>query len=85
MTKEKIISEILSELERAKIKYPSHYWPWNGNLNIFEMCALVGVEAGEAMQAANKLRFVGVDSLEHVKQELIQTASTAIRVLEILE
>ena len=82
MNKEKIIEEVLKELERAKKKYPPDEYPWKGDLSIFEQAALVVVEAGEALQAANKLYFNGEGSYPEIQRELIQTISTAMRVLE---
>jgi hypothetical protein len=90
-----IIDEILTELSRAKRKYPKTRRPWeyaplglkNERFNILERVALVACEAGEALEAAKSFAGIDIDkfdnsSRQRTYEELIQTASTAIRVLE---
>lgn len=70
------------EFLRAKEKYSDNKFPWNSDsFDIFQKCALVNVEAGEALQAANKFVFNNEGSIKDIEEELIQTISTAIRVL----
>lgn len=83
-----IVSKIHDEFKNAKEKYPDNEYPWNNleNFNIFERVGLVATEAGEALQEANKIYFNHENSrILDLKNELIQTASTAIRVLMSME
>lgn len=82
-----IAGNVLDELLKAKQKHPDNKWPWNSeDFNIFERVGLVTTEAGEAMQEANKIYFNHeLHRKTRLKEELIQTASTAIRVLMSME
>ena len=77
------ISDIFREFELAKVKHPDNKWPWDDleTFNLFERVGIVATEAGEALQAANKLYFQREGCIEDVRTELIQIAATAIRVL----
>jgi hypothetical protein len=74
--KNKIMLSIYQELSRAKEK---HNWD---NLDIFQRTAIMMCEAGEALQVANKIRFENKFTIDDLRTELIQTASTCIRILE---
>lgn len=72
-----IVFQVLTELKRAKEIHPD--WP---TCNI-KRTALVVEEAGEAIREANRIE-EGLSFIGELKIELIQTASTAIRHLEVL-
>ena len=80
-----IISEVLKELKRAKKKHPA--WPQH----IAARAGIVCEEAGELMKAALEIKYeTGKDGKDYseqykeLKKEAIQTAATAIRLLEVL-
>jgi len=75
---DKILFEILNELDRAKAKHP--VWP---TCNIGR-AAIVNCEAGEALKEAIKIS-EGTGSLENLRTELIQTAATSIRMMQAMD
>lgn len=74
----KILFEIINELERAQVKHP--VWPKDN----IKRVAIVNCEAGEALKEAVKIS-EGTGSLENLEIELIQTAGTCIRMLLAIE
>lgn len=93
MELKEIFEAATRELVRAKVKYPdsNSRYPWfylrgsTGSEPLFSCCALVANEAAEASNAASKLVYNDIGSIEDMKTELIQTIATAIRVLEYLD
>ncbi len=70
-----LIEAILCELAIAEDSHPS--WP----KDIIHQVAIMAEESGEAVRAA--LQFVYEQgTMEHLKMELIQTASSCLRVLK---
>ncbi len=78
MSKESILFEINRELERAKKVHPE--FPESA----VERVAIMAEEAGEAIRAANNYTYHN-GLKDEIKTELIQTASTCIRILEAME
>jgi NTP pyrophosphatase (non-canonical NTP hydrolase) len=74
-----IFMMIKYELRRAYAKHQDNEGAWRDN--IFEKCAIVACEAGEALQAANKLYYENIGTKENVIDELLQVAATAIRTI----
>lgn len=66
---------IEAELERAKTIHPNY------PENMFERVAIISEEMGEVVKATLDHSY-GKDSIEHIKEELIQTAAMCIRMLE---
>lgn len=66
---------IQKELERAEIKHP------NFPLNMFEQLAVMQEEAGEVTKAVLQFKFEN-GKIEDVKEELIQTAASCMRMLQ---
>ena len=84
--------EVLCQLELAKQKYPDDGWPWNDpSHNIFQQVGHVINEAGEAFKSASKHFFNGTlcmsdrEPVKNVIEELFQTMSTALRVIQQIE
>jgi NTP pyrophosphatase (non-canonical NTP hydrolase) len=73
-----ILFDIEQELEKAKKKHP--FFP----VNPVERCAIMAEEAGEAVQAANDLRW-DAGTKEDFQTELLQTAAMCVRILEAME
>ncbi len=79
-----IISEVLKELKRAKKKHPA--WPQH----IAARAGIVCEEAGELMKAALEIKYHPgrnggyPEQKRRLRKEAIQTAATAIRLLEVL-
>lgn len=72
---DRILFEILNEIDRAEIKHP--VWPTDN----IKRVAIVNCEAGEALKEAVKIS-EGKGSLENLETELIQTAGTCIRMIK---
>jgi len=72
---DKLIKQILEEVERAEKKHP--YWPndW------IHSAAIVCEESGELIRATIQLTYEGGE-IESVRHEAIQTAATCIRLLK---
>ena len=70
-----IVAEIISELKKAKIKWPEYY------NDVIHAVSVMNEEAGEVIQAALDLTYDN-GSIEKVKKELIQTAAMCFRALE---
>ncbi len=68
-------SEIDAELNRAKQKHPN--WP----KGMFQQLAIMQEEAGEVTKAVLHYHYEG-GTIEHVKEELVQTAAMCMRMLE---
>lgn len=68
-------SDIDSELRRAKEKHP------NFPTDIFQQLAIMQEEAGEVTKAINDF-VLGADTIEHVREEITQTAAMCVRMLE---
>ncbi len=71
-------AEIDSELKRAETKHPD--WPDD----MFRQLAIMQEEAGEVTKAVLHYHYE-CGSFEHIKEELIQTASMCIRMLNNLK
>jgi len=71
----KVIDEIMDELTRARCAYP--HWPDD----VIHQVAIMAEEAGEAVQAANDIKYHG-GSASALRKELAQTAAMCIRCLE---
>lgn len=71
-------AEIESELQRATKKHPNY------PTDMFQQLAIMQEEAGEVTKAVLDYHN-GVDSIEHVKEELIQTAAMCMRMLNNLQ
>ena len=76
MTLDQIIIAAHAELQRAKEIHPER-----DEMDIVHRVAIVGEESGEALQAANDVRWLD-GNIQDVEDELIQTIATAMRVLE---
>lgn len=74
MNSKEIFQEVRKEISRAERKFPG--WPEDP----VHAAAILGEEAGEALQAALDY-FYGRGDLETLKKELIQTAAMAFRFL----
>lgn len=72
---EKIITEILTELKKAKEKYPE--WPTDK----IHQVAIMAEEAGESVRAALNHIYHN-ESISEYRTELLQTAAMCIRCLE---
>jgi NTP pyrophosphatase (non-canonical NTP hydrolase) len=71
---DKVIDDVVAELERAETKYPE--WP----VNLVEQGAIVAEEAGELLKACNNIHHVQKPgSREELIEEAVQTAAMAIR------
>ena len=70
-----ISSEIATELEKAKKKHLN--WP----TDIFQQLAIMQEEAGEVSKAVLDYHFEK-KSIADVREELLQTASMCVRMLE---
>ena len=68
------IFEIQKALFDAESKYPDHC------VDIVHAVAIMSEEAGESVQAANDVKWSN-GSIDHLKNELRQTAAACIRVL----
>lgn len=66
---------IEAELRKARKQWPD--WPEDA----VHAAAIVAEEAGELVQAANRIRETGRGSVDDLATEAIQTAATAIRFL----
>ncbi len=73
-----LIIEILNEMEAAKNKHP--IWPTCP----VHRASIVAEEAGEVVREANHIR-EGHGDIKALRTELIQTAGTCIRMLNIME
>ena len=73
-----ILHAVLTEIERAKAKFPQ--WP----KCIIQSAAIVSEESGELIRAAIQATYEGGNESE-CKKEAIQTACTAFRFLEAVE
>lgn len=74
MKDQKIIIDILNELEKAENKHPD--WP----LDLIHQVSIMNEEAGEAIRAALQVVYEN-GKISELKKELIQTAAMCIRVL----
>lgn len=74
----KILSVIEDEVCRAEELYPT--WPEN----VVEAVAIMAEESGEAVKAANDVRWFK-DSVGELQKELVQTAAMCVRCLINLE
>jgi NTP pyrophosphatase (non-canonical NTP hydrolase) len=70
-----ITYEVLAELARATEKFPG--WPRDP----LHALAVLGEEYGELTQAVLQRTYDRTGSLEHVREEALQTAAMAIRFL----
>jgi len=75
MERYKLIEE---ELEHAQKKHP------NFPKDMFQQLAIMQEEAGEVTKAVLHFHYEN-GTIEHVKEELIQTAAMCVRMLENLE
>lgn len=66
---------IEAELRRAQKKHPE--WP----TDMFRQVAIMNEEAGEVTKAVLHYHYEG-GTIEHVKEELIQTAAMCMRMLQ---
>lgn len=78
------VGDILQELKRAEAKFPR--WP----TDVVHGAAIVVEEAGESLKAANELfweseRIVGEIAMASLREELIQTAAMACRMINYLD
>jgi NTP pyrophosphatase (non-canonical NTP hydrolase) len=73
-----IYSEIEFELDYAKKKHPNY------PTDIFKQLAIMQEEAGEVTMAVNDFSS-GDCTIEHVREELIQTAAMCVRMIENLK
>jgi NTP pyrophosphatase (non-canonical NTP hydrolase) len=73
-----IIIEILNEIRHAVVKHPT--WPRDA----VSRAAIVAEEAGEVIREANHIR-EGHGDVKALRLELIQTAGTCIRMLNIMD
>jgi len=80
----KILRQVKLELRNAKRLHPADSAPWNER-NLVGMAAVVSCEAGEVMQGAIKLQYEDVGAINYVRTELLQTAATAIRLIEVID
>lgn len=71
-------SPIDAELKRAKKKHPNY------PTNMYEQLAIMQEEAGEVTKAVLHYHHEG-GSLQDIKKELIQTASSCMRMLQALD
>jgi NTP pyrophosphatase (non-canonical NTP hydrolase) len=67
-------SPIESELKRAEIKHPDY------PIDMFRQVAIMNEESGEVTKAVLDYHYEG-GSIEHIKEELIQTAAMCMRML----
>lgn len=74
MTTEEAVLNLIQELERAETKFP------NWLTDIVHQIAVVAEEAGEALQAANNVRWHN-GNIKEVRKELIQTGAMVLRAL----
>lgn len=70
--------EILTEMRRATEKHP--VWP----VSPVERAAIIAEEAGEVIREANHIR-EGNGDIKALRMELIQTAATCIRMINIMD
>lgn len=75
MTETEAINAILHELGKAEHKHP--HWP----TDVIHAVSIMQEESGEAIRAAIQYEYEG-GSIEHVKNELIQTAAMCLRCLK---
>ena len=78
MSAESILLAIKCELEKCKTKHPE--FP----LDVIERIAIMAEEAGEAVQAANNIKWENGNK-DDLKLELLQTAAVCVRILEAME
>ena len=76
---EEIMGRIWQELDRAQSLHP--HWP----ADIVHAAGIVAEESGELIRAALRHEYAEGGTLEDVRTEAIQTATTAIRLLMNLE
>lgn len=74
-----VIDRIFAELNKAEKKFPG--WP----MDPVHGAAILGEEAGEALQAALDYYYGRAISLDKLKKEVAQTGAMAIRMLLFLE
>jgi len=74
-----VLLEVLTEVDKAKEKFPQ--WPTDP----LHAVAVLGEEFGELTQAILQRTYENPASIEHVREEAIQTAAMAIRFLEELD
>jgi len=67
-------SSIEAELKRAEIKHPDY------PTDMFRQVAILNEESGEVTKAVLDYHYAG-GSLEHIQEELIQTAAMCMRML----
>ena len=79
MKTEKIMSMIQAELNRAERLHPE--WP----ADIVHAAGIVAEESGELIRAALRHEYAEGGTIEDVRTEAVQTATTAIRLLMNLE
>ena len=77
---EKIMAEIWKELDRAQSLHP--LWPGH---DLVHAAAIVSEESGELIRAALRHQYAEGGTLDDVKAEAVQTATTCIRLLMNLE
>ena len=75
VTMTSIIEEVMDELGRAELKYP--VWPED----VIHQVAIMAEESGEAVRAALNHVYHG-ESVETLRDELVQTAAMALRALK---
>ena len=77
---EKIMADIWQELDRAQSLHP--HWPGH---DLVHAAGIVAEESGELIRAALRHEYAEGGTLEDVRTEAVQTATTAIRLLMNLE
>lgn len=78
MTEIEAITEMLQELERARLLHP--LWPTDP----IHQVAIMAEESGEAVRAALRMVYEG-GSIENLRTELIQTGAMVMRCLVEME
>ncbi len=76
---EPVLAMLFEALKKAEAKFPG--WP----VDPVHGTAILGEEAGEAVQAALDYYYGRVETLDALKKELAQTGAMAIRMLLFLE
>jgi hypothetical protein len=75
---ERIVADVMLEVSRASKKHPD----WSPD-NVYR-ASIIGEEAGEILRAANMIT-EGQGSIKDLREEVVQTAATCIRMLQFLE
>lgn len=78
MNYQKIITDIINEVESAKQKHP--FWPDD----LIHQTAIIQEECGESVRESLNIVYKEGGTYENLKKEIIQTAATCIRCLDYL-